>query len=58
MQQVNYWSYIVHSSNTWEEIGIQYAVQQLIIEFKKTYDSVRREVLCSILIEFGSPWNL
>jgi hypothetical protein len=28
-------------------------VRQLFIEFKKAYDSVRREVLYNILIEFG-----
>jgi hypothetical protein len=28
-------------------------VHQLFIDFKKPYDSVRREVLYSILIEFG-----
>jgi len=28
---------------------------KLFIDFKKTYDSVRREVLCNILIEFGIP---
>jgi hypothetical protein len=28
-------------------------VQQLFIDFKEAYDSVRREVLYSILIEFG-----
>jgi hypothetical protein len=30
-------------------------VHQLFIDFKKAYDSVRREVLYSILIEFGIP---
>jgi hypothetical protein len=31
---------------------------QLFIDFKKAYDSVRREVLYSILIEFGIPLKL
>jgi len=31
------------------------AVQQLFIDFKKAHDSVRREVLYNILIEFGVP---
>jgi hypothetical protein len=30
-------------------------IHQLFIDFKKAYDSVRREVLYSILIEFGVP---
>ena len=33
-------------------------MHQLFIEFKKAYDSVRREVLYNILIEFGVPQNL
>ena len=33
-------------------------VQQLFIDFKKAYDSVRREVLYKILIEFGIPRKL
>jgi hypothetical protein len=32
------------------------ARHQLFIDFKKAYDSVRREVLYNILIEFGIPW--
>jgi sorting nexin-29 len=39
----------------WEYNG---TVHQLFIDFKKTYDSVRREVLYSILIEFGIPRKL
>jgi hypothetical protein len=31
---------------------------QLFIDFKKAYDSLRREVLDSILIEFGVPMKL
>jgi hypothetical protein len=30
-------------------------VQQLFIDFKKAYDSVRREALYNIIIEFGIP---
>jgi hypothetical protein len=34
------------------------AMHQLFIHFKKAYDSVRREVLYNILIEFGIPVEL
>jgi hypothetical protein len=33
-------------------------VHQLFIDFTKAYDSVRREVLYNILIEFGIPMKL
>ena len=33
-------------------------VHQLFIDFKKAYDSVTREVLYKILIEFGIPGKL
>jgi hypothetical protein len=39
----------------WEYNG---TVHQLFIEFKKTYDSLRREALCNILIKFGIPRKL
>jgi hypothetical protein len=39
----------------WEYNG---TVHQLFIHFKKAYDSVRREVLHNILIEFGIPRKL
>ena len=34
------------------------AVHQLYIDFKKAYDSVRREVLYNILIKFDIPMKL
>jgi hypothetical protein len=39
----------------WEYNG---TVQQLFIDFKKAYDSVRRDALYNILIEFGIPRKL
>jgi hypothetical protein len=39
----------------WEYNG---AVHQLFVDFKKAYESVRREVLYNILIEFGIPLKL
>jgi hypothetical protein len=34
------------------------ALHQLFIDFKKAYDSVKRDVLYNILIEFGIPMKL
>ena len=34
------------------------AVHELFTVFKKSYDSVRREVLYNIIIEFGFPMKL
>jgi hypothetical protein len=39
----------------WEYNG---TVHQLFIDFKKAYDSVRKEVLYNTLIEFGIPRKL
>ena len=39
-------------------MGYNEAVHQPFIDFKKAYDSVRREVLYNILIEFGIPVKL
>jgi hypothetical protein len=39
----------------WEYNG---TVRQLFIDFKKTYDSVSRDVLYNTLIEFGVPRKL
>ena len=33
-------------------------MHQLFVDFKKAYDSVRREVLYKVLIEFGIPMEL
>jgi hypothetical protein len=33
-------------------------MHQLVIDIKKGYDSVRREVLYNILTEFGTPMKL
>jgi sorting nexin-29 len=55
-----WYSYILHSSNTVLEKKWEYneAVYQLFIDFKKAYDSVKREVLYNILIEFDIPMKL
>jgi hypothetical protein len=37
---------------------MNYVRHQLFIDFKKAYDSVRREALYNILIEFGIPKKL
>jgi hypothetical protein len=48
--------YIHHIlENKWEYNG---TVLKLFIDFKKDYDSVRREGLYNILIEFGIPRKL
>ena len=44
--------WIDHPNNIW------WGVQIKIIDFKKAYDSVRREVLYNILTEFGIPMKL
>jgi hypothetical protein len=41
--------------NKWEYNG---TIHQLLRDFKKAYDSVRRELLYNILIEFGIPRKL
>jgi hypothetical protein len=48
----------LHSSDTGKKWEYNETVHQLFIDFKKTYDSVRREVLYIILIEFGVPMKL
>jgi hypothetical protein len=41
----------LHLSNTGKKWEYKETVLQLFIDFKKTYDSVRREVMYNILIE-------
>ena len=50
-----YSAFIKYLRKKWE---YNKAVHQLFIDFRKAYDSVRREVLYNILIEFGIPKNL
>jgi hypothetical protein len=43
----------LHFSDTVEKWDYNETVHQQLIDFKKAYDSVRREVLNNIFIEFG-----
>jgi hypothetical protein len=52
---IRYFAFIGYQKKKWEYNG---TVHQLFIDFKKAYDSVRREVLYNILIEFGIPRKL
>jgi hypothetical protein len=45
-------------SCTTELVSYNGSVRHLFIDFKKAYDSVRKEVLYNILIEFGKPRKL
>jgi hypothetical protein len=53
MDQIFYIRQILEKK--WEYNG---TVHQLFIDFKKAYDSVKREVLYNILLEFGIPKEL
>jgi hypothetical protein len=46
--------FFLHSSDNGERMGVQLRqnISQLFVDFKKSDDSVRREVLYSILIQF------
>jgi hypothetical protein len=50
-----YSAFIKYLRKKWE---YNEAVHQLFIDFKRACDSVRREVLHNILIEFGIPMKL
>jgi hypothetical protein len=45
-------------SDTGEKWDYNETVHQLFVDFRKAYDSVRREALYNILIEFGVPMKL
>jgi hypothetical protein len=53
MDQIFYIWHILEKR--WEYNGM---VHQLFIDFKKAYDSIKREVLYNILLEFGIPKEL
>jgi hypothetical protein len=53
MDQIFYIRQILEKK--WEYNGM---VHQLFIDFKKAYDSIKREVLYTILVEFGIPKKL
>jgi hypothetical protein len=53
MDQVFYIRQILEKK--WEYNG---KVHQLFIDFKKAYDSIKKEVLYNILVEFGIPKKL
>jgi len=55
---VSFCSYILLSPNYLKIYIYSRAVHQLFIVFKKAYDSVSREVLCNILVEFGIAMTL
>jgi len=50
-----YSAFVKYLKKKWE---YNRAVYQLFIDFKKAYDSVRREALYNILIECGIPMKL
>jgi hypothetical protein len=48
----------LHSSDTGEKIGVLSDSTLLFVGLKRAYDSAKRKVLYSILIEFGIPMKL
>jgi len=49
-----YSAFVKYLRKKWEYYEEEH---QLFIDFKKAYDSVRREVLYNILLSLVSPWN-
>jgi hypothetical protein len=52
------WSELSHSSDTGKKWEFSERVHQIFVDFKKAYDSVRKEVLYNILIEFCVPMRV
>jgi hypothetical protein len=52
---IRYSAFIKYLRKKWEYDEV---VPQLLVDFKNAYDSVRREVLLNILIEFGISLKL
>jgi hypothetical protein len=52
---IRLFAFVTYWRKKWE---YNETVHQLFIDFKKAYDSVRREVLYNIPIEFGVPMKL
>jgi hypothetical protein len=48
----------LHSTDTGEKWEYNETVHQPFVDFRTAYDSIRREVLYNILIEFGVPMKL
>jgi hypothetical protein len=48
----------LHPSDNGEKWEYNETVHQLFVDFKKAYDTIRREVLYNILIELGIPIKL
>jgi hypothetical protein len=48
----------LHSAGTGDKRDYNGLVHQLFMDFKKAYDTVKREVLYNILLEFGVPKKL
>ena len=58
MQQVNCYHIVCICQILEKKWEYNEEEHQLITDFKKAYDSVRREVLYDILMEFGIPMKL
>jgi hypothetical protein len=52
---IRFYAFVRYGRKKWE---YNEAVNQLFLDFKKAYDSVRMDVLYNILIKFGVPMKL